>query len=230
VAYLKRSEDKDAAGFLTQWTEYSRLQLLSLVTDVTFLFASFQKTMQSDSIHLFEVWSEVDSVIDKLHRMETAPDLIGGWEERLNAEVTFSENASDVHVPKTAHLHDIELTMKTRRRTEHHKFVSDRRGFDAIRAEILQSLITFLHDRLDMPELAGIKILEGLHCFTSLKCDSASSTAYNQLWRFGIHIKLRIIILTVQYRVAKQLAAVRMICSLACSQHKGEIIQRRQQC
>jgi hypothetical protein len=167
VAYLKRSEDKDAAGFLTQWTEYSRLQLLSLVTDVTFLFASFQKTMQSDSIHLSEVRSEVDSVIDKLHRMETAPDLIGGWEERLNAEVTFSENASDVHVPKTAHLHDIELTMKTRRRTEHHKFVSDRRGFDAIRAEILQSLITFLHDRLDMPELAGIKILETFSCATT---------------------------------------------------------------
>jgi hypothetical protein len=166
VTYLKCSEDKDAAGFFTKWTEYSRLQLLSLVTDITFLFASFQKTMQSDSIHISDVRSEVDSIIDKLHRMETAP-LIGGWEERLNAEVTFSDNTSDVDVPKTARLHDIELTMKTRRRTEHHKFVSDRRGFDVIRAEILQSLITFLHDRLDMPELACIKILETFSCATT---------------------------------------------------------------
>lgn len=140
----------------------------AIVSDITFLFASFQKTLQSDSINLSEVGSEVDSVTDKLHRMETTP-LIGGWEERLNAEVTFSDNASDldVDVPKTAHLHDIELTTKTRRRTQHYKFVSDRRGFDAIRTEILQSLITFLHDRLDMPELAGIKILETFSCSTT---------------------------------------------------------------
>ena len=98
--------------------------------------------------------------------MEKAP-LIGGWEQRLNAEVTFSKTASDEQVPKTAHLHDIELTLKTRRRTEHHKFVSDRRGFDAIHTEILHSLINFLHDRLDMPELASIKILETFSCATT---------------------------------------------------------------
>jgi len=41
------------------------------------------------------------------------------------------------------------------------------RGFDAIRAEILQSLITFLHDRLDVQELAGITILETFSCATT---------------------------------------------------------------
>jgi hypothetical protein len=89
VTYLRRCEDKDVAGFSKKWTEYSRLQLLSLVTDIPFLFASFQKTMQSDSINLSEV-GLVDSVIDQLHQMEKAY-LIGGWEERWNAEVTFSK-------------------------------------------------------------------------------------------------------------------------------------------
>jgi hypothetical protein len=172
VTYLKNSEDKDAAGFLAKWTDYSRIQLLALVTDVTFVFASFQKTIQSDSIHLSEVMSEVNDVIDRLQRMDSAP-LLGGWEEKFKAEaeVSLPENASelhdDMHVRKKAYLHGIELTNKTRRRKEHHKFVSDRRGCDAIRAEILKSMISFLHERLDMPEVAGIKALETFSCETT---------------------------------------------------------------
>jgi len=55
------------------------------------------------------------------------------------------------------------LSIKTCRQKEHHKFVSDKRGCDAIRGEILKSLMTFLHERLDMPEVAGIKALEIKH-------------------------------------------------------------------
>jgi hypothetical protein len=38
---------------------------------------------------------------------------------------------------------------------------------------------------------------QGLHCIASLKCNSASSTANNQLWRFAIHITIKVIIRTV---------------------------------
>jgi len=116
VTYMN-SEDADAAGFLAKWTHYSRIQLLALVTDITFVFASFQKTIQSDSIHLSEVTSEVNNVIDRLQQMESAP-LLGGWEERfkVEAKVSLYENASevhdDMHVPKEAYLHGIHLTIK----------------------------------------------------------------------------------------------------------------------
>jgi len=94
--------------------------------------------------------------LNKLHRIETAP-LIGGWEERLNAEVTFSENASDVRVPKTAH-EDTTSSWLWRHVVEQNitsLCLTGVRGFDAIRAEIQQSLITLLHDRLDIPWLAS---------------------------------------------------------------------------
>ena len=169
VSYLKTSEDKDAKGFFAKWTEYCRIQLLCLVTDVTFLYGSFQKTLQSDNILLSEITYEVSDVIDKLQRMKNAP-LLGGWEEQFKAAVTITTTPSEqpgVEQVQTAHAYDIELKLQSRRAKKHNKFVSDRREFDAVRTEILNSLTNFLRDRLEMPEVSAIKVLERISCETT---------------------------------------------------------------
>jgi len=149
-----------ALGFQTMHT----VQLLCFVSDVTFLFSRFQKSLQRDSLMLSDVQDAVGGIVQKLRRMQSAP-LLGGWEAIFNAEAKLHETADqgDIYV---ATLHGIQLQIKKRRQKHHHKYVSDRREFSAIRNETLESLINYLQQRLDIPEEVS-----ALHILSELKED-----------------------------------------------------------
>lgn len=95
--------------------------------------------------------------------MQTSP-LLGGWEELFTSETTVKTVVQKVNgqdeITNVTYLYDIELTAKTRRGKSHNKYVSDRRKFAAIRHEILESLINFLEQRLDMPQVSALRVLE----------------------------------------------------------------------
>lgn len=157
VTYLESSSDDDASGFLVKWTEACRIQLLFFVTDVTFVFSRFQKTLQRDNIVLSEISAEVAELRAKLLRMQNAP-VLGGWEELFTKFFTTKTVGTTI----TSYLHGIELSDKKRRRKEHHKLVSDRRGYAPVRSEIIMCLLNFVQDRLDMPQFECLKLLENL--------------------------------------------------------------------
>ena len=163
VSYLKSQPEGDATQFLSKWTEYGRVQLLCFVSDVTYVFSKFQKSLQYDSILLSQIPGEVTDIISKLRRMQTSP-LLGGWEELFTSETTVKTVVQKVNgqdeITNVTYLYDIELTAKTRRGKSHNKYVSDRRKFAAIRHEILESLINFLEQRLDMPQVSALRVLE----------------------------------------------------------------------
>jgi hypothetical protein len=49
VTYLKSGPNNEATPFFIKWTEHGRFQLVRFVTDVTFVFSRFQKSLQSES-------------------------------------------------------------------------------------------------------------------------------------------------------------------------------------
>ena len=115
MSYLKSQPDGDATQFLSKWTEYGRVQLLCLDSDITYVFSKFQKSFQSDSILLSDIPDEVIDVVSKLRTMQTSP-LLGGWEELFTSETSVNtvvqeDNGQD-EVMNVAYLYGIELKMK----------------------------------------------------------------------------------------------------------------------
>jgi len=93
VLYLKSGVDSEAKPFLSKWTEYGRVQLLCFVSDVTFVFSRFQKSLQSGGILLSDIPAELVDIVSKLRRMHTAP-VLGGWEALFASKTTFNTNGA----------------------------------------------------------------------------------------------------------------------------------------
>ena len=83
--------------------------------------------------------------------------LTGGWEENFNDNLIVAEEENNTIYTFLG----VELLNK-QRRGNHNACVFDRRSFEAIRNEVVESLINFLHDRLDDESLSSTNTMEPL--------------------------------------------------------------------
>lgn len=143
TTYLMRSSEVAARGHSKFLTSHSNLQLLSFLADLLFLFARFQKRLQSDATTLLDMKDAVSNVLCQISELKGKP-LIGGWQETLERSVTV-DNGEIV-------LKGIQLSEHTRRRVNHHSLVSDKRDFEAVRNEIVESISEFLRQRFSLDE------------------------------------------------------------------------------
>ncbi|CAB4024767.1 E3 SUMO- ligase KIAA1586-like isoform X4, partial [Paramuricea clavata] len=141
VTYFKKSNEKEAAGFLSFLTKKDNLDLLTFIADLLFVFSRYQQQLQSDSATLIDMDRYTSNVKAKvLGLKETA--LLGGWVEALSEQVSEEEDG-------TVSLKGVELSSGNarRRRHIHHLYVTDTRDIDAIKNEIIESLKEFLTQR-----------------------------------------------------------------------------------
>lgn len=138
VLYFMNSKEPEAAGFYTFLTDKNNLELLSFLADILLVFSRFQKSLQKDDTSLLDMMEYVKSVCAKLKSLSSTP-LLGGWVEALREQISESNDVFK--------LHGITLTAKKRRSKAHNLYVSERRDIDAIKNEVIQSLLNFIEGR-----------------------------------------------------------------------------------
>lgn len=143
VSYLKQSKDVAAVGHANFLTSFANLQLLVFLADVLFVYARFQKRLQSDSTTLVDLNDSVYKIKSTISKLKTHP-VTGGWQETLNDSVTDKDGDKI--------LADIRISLPVVRRKKHHLYVSDRRDVAAIQNEIVESLVEFITQRFSIDE------------------------------------------------------------------------------
>ena len=93
VKYFKKSNEKEATGFLSFLAKKSNLDLLTLLADLLTVFSRYQQQLQSDSVTLIDMDSNTSNVKAKVSGLkETA--LLGGWVEAQSEQVSEEESGS----------------------------------------------------------------------------------------------------------------------------------------
>ncbi|CAB4039605.1 E3 SUMO- ligase KIAA1586-like isoform X4 [Paramuricea clavata] len=93
VTYFKKSNEKEAAGFLSFLTKKNNLDLLTFIADLLSVFSRYQQQLQSDSSTLIDMDRSTSNVKAKvLGLKETA--LLGGWVEALSEQVSEEEDGT----------------------------------------------------------------------------------------------------------------------------------------
>ena len=169
LMYLKTSPDADANGYLKSWLKKDRLHLSCFLMDVVMLYSRFQMKLQSDGVLVFDLVKERDKFLARLATAKEKP-IIGGWEElflstirKISHEGDQLENEGEASEIEWE-FHGMKLETQTRRRRQHHLYVSDSRTMEALRNEIILSLENFLSERLqanewkDLAPLAQLKV------------------------------------------------------------------------
>ncbi len=108
VAYFKKSDEKEAAGFLSFLTKKSNVDLLTFIADLLAVFSRYQQQLQSDSATLIDMDRYTSNVKVKLLGLKETP-LLGGWVEALSEQVLEEEDG-------TMHLKGVELNSGNARR------------------------------------------------------------------------------------------------------------------
>ena len=139
VMFAQQNDLPQAKGFGKFMTDVYNLRLMSFTSDVSFLLRNFQKRLQSDTITIVDIATEIDTFLKKLTSL-LKKSLLGGWEEALVSTLD-EENLT---------LKDIPLWKKESRVIKQNEFVSGRRSFDTIRNEIILSLKNFMSNRFDL--------------------------------------------------------------------------------
>ena len=140
MAYCTESDDPQAKNIGKLLSNKDNMQLTCLLGDVLFLLKTFQKRLQSDDITIVDIVPEAKKFLKKLEKLNDK-ELLGGWEE------TFNNNYND----EDETFFGITLWQKERRNIRRrNQFVSERRNFNAIRFEILESLKNFMTTRLKL--------------------------------------------------------------------------------
>jgi len=129
VTFLQNSKEVSARGHYKFLTLVSNLRLLAFVADVLFVFGRFQKRLQSDKTTLIDMHFAVAHVQSALVALKQKP-LLGGWQE------TFEESATETD--GDLFLKGIQLSAATKRREQHHLFVTDKRSSAAVCNEIIK--------------------------------------------------------------------------------------------
>lgn len=94
----------------------------------------------------------VNSTVQQIQSLSSTP-LLRGWVSVLQSEIkSFFENSYEFKV--------IALIVHVRRVSAHNLYVSVRRSTNAIKNEIIQSLVNFFGNRFDKEEVAMITALE----------------------------------------------------------------------
>ena len=115
VLYFQESKDKATSGFLMLLTNKCVLELMAFVADVLAVFSRFQKKIQSDSVTLLDLDTEISLVTSKLVKVKETP-LLGGWVETLQTQLDSTEEDGQT----TYRLKNIALGEEKGGRTKDH--------------------------------------------------------------------------------------------------------------
>lgn len=154
TTYLRQSSELSAGGHCRFLTSHSTLQLLSFLADLLFVFARFQKRLQSNATTLLDMQEAVNNVQSQIAELKSNP-LTGGWQEALERCITVSNGE--------VFLYGIQLSVDKRRREHHHSFVSDKRDPAAVRNEIIESISEFLRQRFSLDEAVFSRLFPFVH-------------------------------------------------------------------
>jgi hypothetical protein len=120
-------------------TEKSSLEIMTFLADVLTLYSRFQKKLQSDDITLLDVPKSSEVVRKRLEDILQRP-LIGGWTTALLEQVIGSPEGQ-------LSLKGVPLSVKHRRATNN--YVPVHRDANAIKNEVIQTLLTYIQQRVD---------------------------------------------------------------------------------
>jgi len=138
TTFLRTSKEVSARGHFNFLTSYSNLKVLTFLADLLFIFARFQKRLQSDTTTILDMQDAITNIKSRINELKQK-HLLCRWQETLANSVIESEGI--------LYLKGIKLSENRRRREHHHLFVSDKRDCAAVCNEIAESLIEFLCQR-----------------------------------------------------------------------------------
>ena len=129
---------------------------MSYLVDVITIFSRFQCKLQSDSITLLDTGDHVKTVKSPTKKLKQDP-LLSGWMEIFNKQLVVQSDEDDENTVLCGQ----ELrTAKPRRNQHHNLFVSETRDVNAVKNEIVDSLINFLDERFSISDDHDISILK----------------------------------------------------------------------
>lgn len=156
VKYFATSTDKAAVGYHRFLTDNNNIQTLAFLADVLTVYSRFQKKIQSDDITIVDVSRYTQRVKSKLLALKTDA-LTAGWVQMMESSVGILRRDNII----------LE-TYEHRQKKEHHKYVTDRRDFLAIRNEVIDSLVEFVSQRFQADE----KLLSVVQPFVQISKDA----------------------------------------------------------
>lgn len=163
--YFREQGDAQSKGFYKYVTNIENLKKLAFLGDVLFVFQRFQKRLQSDSLTILGLSTDVANVIETLQSLKEVR-IPSGFETKLQAKIV-TENEKQI-------LQDIELEIgisSSRRLTE---------DTEMFRENVLDSLMRFLQKRF---QIGTSELISALEAF--LKFDKPAGAAV-ELEKIGI--------------------------------------------
>ena len=121
----------------------------------------------------------VKTVKDQLKKLKQDP-LLGGWMETFNEQLVVQSDGDDENII----LRGQELRTAKHRRNQHHNlFVSETRDVNAVKNEIVDSLINFLDERFSISDDHDISILKP---FIDLENSADIKLVYNNFFKLFV--------------------------------------------
>ena len=153
IKYFENEQGQEARGFLNKWLDKDNIHLASITADVLYIYKRFHQAFQDDNILIFDIIKKKESVLRRFEELKHTP-LVGGWEELFLTKLKLLDGQYEFLGNK--------LNVKDRRGS-HNIYVSDKRTIDAVRNEVIQSVVNFLNDRLDDDSLESTAALSPLN-------------------------------------------------------------------
>lgn len=172
VVYFESSDEAESKGHLRFLTNHKNFQLMVFVADLLFVFQRFQKSIQSDNLHIISLEHNISNLESTISNLGSE-QLISGWESTLKESVSIQTNErNEVQVK----LKGIELSIhELERRGAHNK----KRDFETVRADIINSFTKFLTKRFAVDK----ELLELAIPFVNLDKNSVQLKKFHQ--KFG---------------------------------------------
>lgn len=145
VKLFQGSKDNLYIGHYQFLKNEFNIRLMSILSDVLYIFSRYQKQLQSDDLHIISMYEKTNNFIKKIETWKLNP-LLGGWVETLNKEIKVQQDG-------TFTLNNIYLiTKKPPHGNKHYQFVTHQRNISSINQEILCSLQEFLTQRFSIDQ------------------------------------------------------------------------------
>ncbi|KAL4126401.1 hypothetical protein QTP88_010623 [Uroleucon formosanum] len=143
---------KNDNGIYKVLTDINKLKLLCFLTDMGYLYSRFQKQIQCDDLLIFVVEGRRNGLTKNIENLRNAP-LLGDCEELITKEkITENNPISNKTIIK---LKDIELFDKSnlgRRKKNRNLYVSEDVSFSTVWNDIIEHLLNYVSERLDIME------------------------------------------------------------------------------
>ena len=171
IQYFENEQGQEARGYLNKWLDKDNIHLAGITADVLYIYKRFHQAFQDDNILILDIIQKKESILRRLEELKHTP-LVGGWEELFLTSLQ--------HVDGQYEFLGKELNVKDRR-GGHNRYVSDKRNIDAVRSEVIQSIINFLNDRLDEDSLESTAALSPLKKLDPSATNDQLKACYNAI-------------------------------------------------